>query len=42
MRSCQPDNIPLAPVKKNGGFEPEEELEMRKGIGLMRGAVSPD
>ena len=29
----------LAPAKKNGGVEPEEELEMREGIRLMRGAV---
>ena len=32
----------LAPVKKNSRFELEEELEMREGIGLMRGAASPD
>ena len=30
-----------APIKKNGGFEPVEELEMREGMGLMRGAESP-
>ena len=34
-------NLNLAPTKKNGRVEPEEELEMREGIGLMRGAVSP-
>ena len=33
-------NLYLAPTKKNSGVEPEEELEMREGIGLMRGAAS--
>ena len=31
----------LAPAKKNGGVEPEEESETREGTGLMRGGVSP-
>ena len=31
----------LAPTKKNGGVEPEDKSEMREGIGLMKGAVSP-
>ena len=34
-------NLSLAPTKKNGGAEPEEELEMREGIGLRKGAASP-
>ena len=34
-------NLYLAPAKKNGGVELEEELEMREGTRLMRGAVSP-
>ena len=34
-------NLCLVPTKKNGGFEPEEESEMREGIGLMMGAASP-
>ena len=32
----------LAPAKKNGRFEPEEELEMREGTGLRKGGASPD
>ena len=31
----------LAPAKKNSGVEPEEELKMREGTGLMRGGASP-
>ena len=31
----------LAPTKKNSRVESVEELEMREGTGLMRGAVSP-
>ena len=34
-------NLCLTPTKKNSGFMPEEESEMREGMGLMRGAVSP-
>ena len=34
-------NRSLAPTKKNGGAEPVEELEMREGIGLMKGAEYP-
>ena len=33
--------ICLAPTKKNGGVKPEEELEIREGMELMRGAESP-
>ena len=40
-RPSQSWNLCLAPAKKNSRFKPEEELEMREGIGLMRGAVSP-
>ena len=32
-------NLP-APTKKSGGVEPVEELEMREGTGLRRGAES--
>ena len=35
-------SLSLAPAKKNSEFEPEEESEMREGIGLRREAVSPD
>ena len=35
-------NLDLALTKKNGGFELEEELEMREGTGLMKGGASPD
>ena len=31
----------LAPTKKNSRVKPVEELEMREGTGLMRGAESP-
>ena len=31
----------LAPAKKNGGVELEEELEMREGTGLRKGGASP-
>ena len=31
----------LAPAKKNGRVEREEELEMREGTGLRRGGASP-
>ena len=31
----------LAPAKKNGRVELEEELEMREGTGLRRGGASP-
>ena len=44
MNMAWPDvlwNLCLAPAKKNGGVEPEEELEMREGIGLRRGVASP-
>ena len=34
-------NLSLAPTKKNGRDEPEDKLEMREGIGPMRGVVSP-
>ena len=40
-RSSLSWNLCLAPTKKNGGVELEEELEMREGTGLMKGAVSP-
>ena len=32
----------LAPAKKKGGVEPEEELEMREGTGPRRGGASSD
>ena len=32
----------LAPAKKNGGVEPEEESEMREGTELRKGGASPD
>ena len=32
----------LAPAKKNGGFELEEEGEMREGTGPMKRVASPD
>ena len=35
-------SLSLAPAKKNGRFEPEEESEMREGTGLRKGAASPD
>ena len=44
MNMAQPDaswSLCLAPTKKNGRVEPEEELEMREGTGLMRGVASP-
>ena len=44
MNMERPDvswNLCLAPAKY-GGAEPEEELEMREGTGLRRGAASPD
>ena len=34
-------NLCLAPAKKNGGYEPEEELETREEIGLMKEGASP-
>ena len=34
-------NLCLAPAKKNGGAELEEESEMREGTGLRRGGASP-
>ena len=34
-------NLCLAPAKKNGGVEPEEELETREGTGLMMGGAFP-
>ena len=44
MYTERPDlswNLYLALAKKNGGVDPAEELEMRKGIGLMREEASP-
>ena len=44
MNTERPDlswNLCLAPAKKNGGVELEEESEMREGTGLMRAEVSP-
>ena len=44
MYTERPDlswNLCLAPVKKYGGVEPEEELEMREGTGLRRKGASP-
>ena len=35
-------NLCLTPLEKFGRAELEEELEMREGIGLMRGRASPD
>ena len=35
-------NLCLAPANKYSRAEPEEELEMREGTGLRRGAASPD
>ena len=34
-------NLCLAPAKKNGRVEPEDESEMREGTGLRKGAASP-